>query len=102
MGKGIFDGKKAIVVGNCQTWFHEAEDYIEIYPEKWNWVGSNEDQQRLAWFGPAAFGVQRDPKTEALLFSSQPKQVMLDGSRMVTVVFANGKSEKTEIKRINH
>ena len=90
LGHGRFAGRDAVTVGICVPWFHDYEEWVEIYPSRWSWIGNKSGHGRLAAFGPDDFGVQRDPKSLSIAFKSHPLKVEFDGSPSVTVCFADG------------
>jgi hypothetical protein len=93
LGRGSFDGKSVVAVGPCETWFHEYEEYIEIYPERWNWVGDKQGRKRL---GSVSGSVEGDDGT--VRFSMPPVRVEFDGSRLITVFFADGSKEQYSVR----
>jgi hypothetical protein len=95
LGEGMYKGKHAIAVGVCQSTFHEYSEWVEIYPIETHWIGSVENRDRIATFGPTGMkGYVSDEKSDSYPFQSLPTQVEFDGTGVINVHFENGTQEK--------
>ncbi len=82
IGSGTWKGEKAVAV-YCVTWFHEYEEYVEVYPADWYLRPGKFRDNRAAHFGPDAFGAKRDPSSESLRFDPPLDSVEFKGEALI-------------------